>query len=330
MTTYLTALNAMIVEAAARIPNVLLYGENIATGSKISGLTKGLRTDHGGRIVNIGNCEATHCGVGFGLMMNGASAVLFVKQLDFMLLGVDHFVSTYNVMRSEREIPERGSFSIVTMVCDHGQQGPQSSFNALTDLCSLARVPGYALTNSADAAAVLGSQLGAPGFRLIALSQRLFPTELLELKADFVARDCSVLRYRSGDDTTIVCFNFSLPEGLALADYLAQGGRSSSLFSVNPVFPIDWSPIVSDVARTGRLIVLDDTKGALSMGFELLDVTSEAVPASRRAIGRRPKTIPFGVDSERFDVDHAELTRKVFDAPQPTHIVENLTSPTPR
>jgi pyruvate/2-oxoglutarate/acetoin dehydrogenase E1 component len=160
---------------------------------------------------------------------------------------------------------------------------------------------------------VLGSQIGSPGFRFIALSQRLFPTELLELKADFVAPDCSIFRYRSGAEATIACLNFSLPEGLSLADRLGRSGLSSSVFSINPVFPIDWSPIVADVARTGRLIVVDDTKGALSMGSDLLNATSEAVPKSRRAIARRARSIPFGIDSEQFNVDYAELVRAVFD-----------------
>jgi pyruvate/2-oxoglutarate/acetoin dehydrogenase E1 component len=245
-------------------------------------------------------------------MMNGASAVLFVKQLDFMLLGVDHFVNTYNVMRSEREIRARGSFSIVTIVCDHGQQGPQSSFNALSDLCSLARVPGYTLTNSADAKAVLGSQLGAPGFRFIALSQRLFPSELLQLDADFTTADASILSYQRGDDATIVCLNFSLPEGLALAHHLRRNGRSSTVFSVNPVFPLDWSPIVADVMHTRRLLVLDDTKGAVSVGYELLQEVAESVPMSRGVLRRRPKIIPFGVDAERFEVDYEELAASMF------------------
>jgi len=152
----------------------VLYGEDINTGSRISGLTKNLRAPQAGRILNVGNCESTHCGVGFGLMMAGVPAILFVKQLDFMLLGIDHFVSTYNVVRSHPHLDDLGSFTIITIVCDQGWQGPQSSFNALGDLWSLARVPGYSITNAQDTRHVLERLLPSPGFRIIALSQRLF------------------------------------------------------------------------------------------------------------------------------------------------------------
>lgn len=309
MTTYIAGVNAILAEMSARVPNVVLYGENIMNGSRISGLTKGLHVDRGGRIINIGDSEPTHCGIGFGLLMNGVPAVLYTKQLDFMLLGVDHFVSTYNAIRSMDGVPSTGSFTIVTIVCDQGYQGPQSSFNALADLCSLAQVPGYAITNKADAMAVISSQIGAPGFRFIALSQRLFGTELLELEADVAAGDQSIFRYRRGADATVVCLNFSLPEGLRVADELSRTGRGASLYSVNPVFPTDWRPILDDAAATGRLLILDDSKGALSQAYEL------AAAAERRAIRSvtvRRSRIPFGVDPETYRVDVPDVSAKLF------------------
>src|SRR3990167_3529997 len=152
MATYLATVNQLIVDAAAKIPNVVLYGENINTGSHICGMTRNLRLERGGRIINVGNCESTHCGLGFGLMMSGVSSVLFMKQLDFTVLGMDHMISTYNVVRSQRPVNALGSFTVCVIVCDQGFQGPQSSVNALGDLCSLARVSGYTLTNQQDAA----------------------------------------------------------------------------------------------------------------------------------------------------------------------------------
>ena len=52
------------------------------------------------RIVNSTNAENSLCGFGFGLMIRGASAVFFMKQLDFLLLGIDQLVNTYNIIRN--------------------------------------------------------------------------------------------------------------------------------------------------------------------------------------------------------------------------------------
>jgi len=300
---YITALNQLIVAATAQIPNVVLYGENINTGSHICGMTRHLRLERGGRILNVGDCESTHCGVGFGLMLNGVSSVLFCKQLDFIVLGIDHFISTYNVIRTHRSLASLGSFTICVIVCDQGFQGPQSSFNALGDLCSLARVPGYTLTNQQDASHVLGRQFTATGFRFVALSQRLFPTECLTPDLVYAAEDASVFQYSVGRDATIACFNFSLPEGRLLQAKLLEQGLTTSLFSVNHVLPGDWARIKESVAQTGRLVVMDDSKGVNSAGYRLLSDLAASGPPFHQVMVTRER-VEFGVSADTFDVDY--------------------------
>jgi pyruvate/2-oxoglutarate/acetoin dehydrogenase E1 component len=313
MSNYIAALNDLIVAATAKLPNAVLYGENIDTGSRISGLTRNLKVPLGGRIINVGDCEATHCGVGFGMALDGGTAVLFAKQLDFMLLGIDHFVSTYNFIRC-RPRPELGSFTIIAIVCDQGLQGPQSSFNALGDICSLARVDGYTLTNNQEALHVLNSQLGKPGFRFIALSQRMFGTECLDLKLVHASPDSSLFQYSDGDDVTIVCFNFSLPHGLALQQQLARVGLAASLFSANYVAQPDWTRIAERLARSRKLVVLDDSKSLHSRATALVcDLLTRVCPFAHVVVSRGD-AVEFGVSSEEFTVDGeaivAQLTRQ--------------------
>lgn len=311
MSNYMSAINQLIAAEVACVPNAVLYGENIDRGSYISGLTRNLRVRDGGRIINIGDCEYTHCGVGFGLMMSGVSAVLFVKQLDFMLLGMDHFVNTYNVIRCLRDPGSLGSFTIVTVICDQGYQGPQSSLNTLGDICSLARVPGYVLTNSQDTPHILRTQLRAPGFRFLALSQRLFPTEFLQVDTVYAAPDCSVYQYASGEAATIVALNFSLPEALVLREKLLACGLVAELFSVNYSWPPRWEQIRESVARTRRLVVLDDGKGANSLGYMLAHRVTEGCGLWQSIIVTREEEIDFGVCSDEFRVDYEKVIARL-------------------
>lgn len=304
MTNYIRAINQIIVSEVANIPNVVLYGENINTGSHISGLTRNLKVQSGGRIINVGNCEATHCGVGFGLMLNGVTAVLFVKQLDFMLLGIDHFVSTYNFVRCHCNPSSIGSFTIIAIVCDQGFQGPQSSFNAVGDICSLARVSGYTITNNQDAKHVLHTQLNITGFRFICLSQRLFPTEFLDLQLVYAADDGSVFQYYDGDDVTIACFNFSLPEGYILWQKLFDRGVKASLFSVNHVFPQNWERIRENVSRTRTLVVIDDSKSINLLGHTMLYALSNQCPPFKSIVVARETDIDFGVCPDNLQIDY--------------------------
>lgn len=152
---YLSAMNQIISDRVNQMENTLVYGENLDRGSFISGLSKNLVSGPTRLVKNVGNCEYTHCGVGFGLMMSGKNAVLFVKQLDFMMLGIDHFVSTYGSIRATRYHQPLGSFTIVTAIYDQGFQGPQSSFRGLGEICSMSGVSGFLLQELSDAKKLL-------------------------------------------------------------------------------------------------------------------------------------------------------------------------------
>ena len=310
MANYIQGMNQLITAYAANIPGACLYGQNLNNGTFISGLTKKLVAHPTGRVVNTGNCENTLCGVGFGMMLGGVTSIYFVKQLDFMLLGLDHFVNTYNFIRSSRDLSKLGSFTIILLVCDQGMQGAQSSGNSFGDYASLARIPCFTLTNSADADQGLRTQLTAPGFRMIALNMRHFRSEFLQLNAVYATKDSTVFQYTEGAGATIVSFNFSLPEGLAVHKAFAGAGLSASLFSVNYAPVVDWSRIKQSVAQTKRLVILDDSKSVHLPCYQLLDELHAEGLAFKRDVVTRQR-IEYGVSPEPFLVDPQAIVAKL-------------------
>jgi pyruvate/2-oxoglutarate/acetoin dehydrogenase E1 component len=309
MGKYLQSINEIIAREVNRLDHALLYGENLDRGSFLSGLSKNLASGPTRRILNVGNCEYTHCGVGFGAMLGGANAVLFVKQLDFMLLGMDHFVSTYHLLRSRGSTAGLGSFTIVVAVYDQGYQGPQSSFNDLASMCSMARASGFTLTNLADAAAIAAREIHRPGFRILALTQKSAGDETFAPEAAVHAEDCSIFRYFEGTDLSLVCANFSLRNGLILRQSFEDRGISCSLFNVNPVLGQDWQLLASDAERTGAVLILDDTKGLSGLGHQVFEFVSRCQARPRVHLVTRPTAIPFGISTEEFVVPSVdELT----------------------
>ena len=314
MPNYITAVNQLITSVVATIPGVCLYGQNINTGTYISGLSKNLKVQDSGRIINTQNSESTLCGVGFGLMLSGAPAIYFVKQLDFMLLGVDHFVNTYNFIRCSRDLDSLGSFSIIMLICDQGLQGPQSSFNSFGDFCSIARIPCYSLTNSQDATRVLHTQLNAPGFRMIGLSSRLCKTEFLQPEMVYAAEDSSVFQYTEGDGATIVCFNFSLPEGYVLRRKLLDKGITSSLFSANYVPYPSWDRIKQSVAVTRKLVVIDDSKSVNLPCYTLLNHLCQDGLSFYRIVITRGSDIDFSPCADDLQIDFDSIVLRLSDS----------------
>lgn len=303
--TYIGHILGEVNKVTTRCGPVLLYGENIDTGSRIAGLARGITVNPAGRIQNIGNCELTHCGIGFGMMMDGANAVLFVKQLDFMLLGLDQITNTFNFIRAFRTPDSLGGFTIFVIVCDQGYQGPQSSFNGAGDFASLANVDVYCLNATQDVTDVVSQRFVSPGFRLVCVSQRLFSEPALPLSAEYRAPDGSVFKYRTGSDLTLVCYNFSLREGLGLADQLGDAGLTADVFHANYLPAMDTSVLEESCGKTGRLTVLDDSKSVAKFGDALVTRVVEARPdVAVLSLGRRgTPTAQYGCCEDRFIPD---------------------------
>jgi pyruvate dehydrogenase E1 component beta subunit len=204
--------------------------------------------------------------------MNGVPAVFFMKQQDFLLLGIDQLVNTYNIIR--REAP-KASFTIMPAIVDSGYEGPQSSLNNLSDFCSIARIPGYTVTNKIEAEEIIDKHLIAPGFRIIGVSQRLFKTELIDIPCLYMNEDRSLFQYTAGEDVTIVCFNLSFPYGLELYHRMLKKNIKASLFSVSASMPIPWDEIMADVQTTKQVVIIDDSKSVHASWQTLLNALYE-------------------------------------------------------
>lgn len=194
-------------------------------------------------------------------MMNGSHGVFFMKQLDFLLLGIDHLVNTYNFIRNVSEKFPYGSFTIVPTVVDSGYDGPQSSFNNFNDLCSIARIKGFTVSNKSEADYLFTNQFLNPGFRIIALSQRLGKNEIISNKKPLnIFGNGEIFHYKKGKDVTIVSSNFSYSEADRLVCFLEKNNIKCSQFNISSGLIDNLNPIINDIAITKHLILIDDSK----------------------------------------------------------------------
>jgi hypothetical protein len=103
------------------------------------------------------------------------NCVFVMKQLDFLLLGMDQLTHTWNVLRDRKGL---GSFTIFTVITDSGLEGKQSCFQRFEELYRCANVPGYQIHSEIDIKNVIGAQLINRGFRVITVEQTFLQKEL--------------------------------------------------------------------------------------------------------------------------------------------------------
>jgi pyruvate/2-oxoglutarate/acetoin dehydrogenase E1 component len=307
---YIEYVNSIIADAISKPDKLVLFGQNINAGSCLGGLTKGLKVKEPGRIINTPNSENTQVGVGFGLMLNGISSIFFMKQQDFLLLGIDQLVNTYNIIRTSNP---PASFTIMPVVVDSGYEGPQSALNNFSDFCSIANVEGYSFTNKIDTEAIIRRHLIKPGFRIIGVSQRLMKQNVLELELLQKDENGNFFQYSAGKELTIVCFNYSLPYGLELKRRLGEVGRSISLFSVNTYSEFDFGPIIDDLRITGKVLIMDDSKSANQLGDRFLSRAREHYTSFRvRVVRRMIADDWFYPSSDELKIDYDDIIRWIM------------------
>ncbi len=306
---YVQYINSLFKEHVSNNDELVLYGQNIDAGSCLSGLTRGLSLCNGGLTINTPNSENTLVGVGFGLMLNDVSSVFFMKQMDFLLLGIDQLVNTYNVIRQTKP---SASFTIFPVTVDSGFEGPQASLNNFDDFCSIAGIEGYSFTNKLDAASIISNHLTKPGFRILSTGQRLLQKEVLDLESLYEDENCNYFQYEKGNDVTIVCFNHSLPYGLELHNIMQESRIGSSLFSVNSHLHVNYSKILDDIKNSKKLILIDDTKSRnrLSDRF-LVDVLNACKLKNKIIISRTTTNESFYPCKDELDIDYNKIINDI-------------------
>ena len=94
-----------------------------------------------------------------------------------------------------------------------------------------------------------------------------------EYREDRSAEPVSVLK--SGNDLTIVTFGIRINDALSAADTLAGRGISAEVVKVNRILPLETERILSSLAKTGRLLMVEDICRSGSVGSMILEAAAE-------------------------------------------------------
>ncbi len=275
--TYVAQVNGAIRDRLARSGPVVCFGQNITKGSCLSGLTRGIDGTARIEAIDTPNCENAMVAMGFGMMLEGVNSIFFVKQLDFLLLTLDQLANTWNMAR---QTGATGSFTIVAIVVDSGFEGPQSRLNTLYDFCSMADMPAYVIGAGPAAAPIVDTHLVRPGVRILATSQRLFRVADNDVTATPIGSNAGAFQLCTGDDVTIAAFNFAWPQARGLAASLSDEGIGADVIALADARcgpgDANLDLVMASAYRTGRLIIVDDSRSLNRPGDRLRAAVSES------------------------------------------------------
>jgi 2-oxoisovalerate dehydrogenase E1 component len=274
--TFRDAVNAALDDALAARDDVLLFGEDVAAAGGVFGVTRGLVDRHGTlRVVDTPISELALAGAAYGAAACGIRPVLEIMFGDFLPLVMDSLVNQATklfYLDGHRTVPlvVRSAVGAGVRFGAIHSQTPVGWFNAVPGLKIVApATPG-------DAYGLLRSAIEDDNPVLYLEHKRLYT---LPGEVDRSVVPLGVARTaRPGSDLTLVTAMRSVHDALEAAATLDElHGISVEVVDLRTLRPFDLDTVLASVARTNRLLVVEE--GPATGGFSA-DVMAQVTEAA--------------------------------------------------
>ena len=299
--SYLKALNRALGDELARDPAVFVLGEDVRVA--VSNVTAGLVTRFGpDRVLDAPLSEQAFTGFATGAALSGLRPVVEFQVPSLLFLVFEQIVNQahkFSLMTGgQARVPvtylATASGSRTGWAGQHSDH-PYSLFAHAGVKTAVPATPvdAYGLLTTAirdDDPVVVFAPAGALGVR-----------DDVEY-ADLVPVPLGVGRvHRPGTDVTVVAIGHLVHDALAVAEHLAAD-VSVEVFDPRTVYPFDWDGLAASVARTGRLVVVDDSNRMCGIGAEVLATAAERLDlraAPARVCRPDGTVVPFAAGLDR-------------------------------
>lgn len=307
--SYRKALNRALADELARDEEVFLLGEDIRVAA--SAVTAGLLKRFGpGRVRDTPLSEQAFTSFATGAALVGARPVVEFQIPALLFLVFEQIVNHAHkfplMTGGQCAVPVTylvpGSGSRTGWAGQHSDH-PYSLF-------AHAGVTTVVPATPADAYGLLVSAIRCDDPVVV-----FAPAAAMELRAD-VSDPVPVPLgrgrvHRTGDDVTVVAVGHLVHDALAVADELA-GEVSVEVFDPRTLYPFDWDGLLGSVARTGRLVVVDDSNRSCGIAGEVIATVVEQVrllAPPRRVTRPDGAVLPFAPVLDRAVQPGRELLR---------------------
>jgi pyruvate dehydrogenase E1 component beta subunit len=121
---------------------------------------------------------------------------------------------------------------------------------------------------------------------------------------------------RPGSDVTLVGLSITVGTCLAAAEALAAEGIQAEVLDLRTLVPLDAAAVLSSVARTGRLVVVEENPGQLGWGASVAAIAAQEAfgsltgPVTRVSGGNVPLPVAASLEAE-VDVTVARVVMAV-------------------
>lgn len=301
--TYAEALADAVHGCLARDPSVALVWGSIM-GLAGQGHVARIRADFPDRIVDPPISEGALAGIGAGAAMAGLRPIVPFGTASFMLRAWDQIVHEAGVCHYMSNGRARAP---VVFHALHGIRGGGAAQHSLSPQAMLWNCPGLEIvlpSTPADVKGLFRAAVESDNPTIFIDHARLMPIEGPVPDGDGAIPLGVADVKRAGSDVTIVATSLRVHTALAAAEELERDGVSAEIVDPRTLVPLDHEAILASVAKTGRLVVVDECPLRCSVASEISATVAEEgfglLKAPIARVTRRQTPAPFSAPMEEF------------------------------
>ncbi len=322
--SYREACKQAIRDALRADPRCFVMGEDVGKYGGCYAVTKGLLEEFGPqRVVDTPLAENGFTGLGIGAALAGLRPIVEIMTCNFSLLALDQIMNNAATLAHMTG----GQFAVplvIRMATGGGRQLAAQHSHSLEGW--YAHIPGLKVLAPGtveDARWMLAAALADPNPVLIFEHIVLYNAEG-ELDPAVTAVDIRHAKIRRpGHDLSLVTYGNSLPKCLAAAEVLAAEGLDAEVIDLRVLRPLDMATVIASVARTRRIVIVDEGWRSGSISAEIAARLAEGalyeLDAPVRRVCSREVPVPYAAHMEEAAlprVDEIVATARALVAPR--------------
>ncbi|MDA1310248.1 MAG: alpha-ketoacid dehydrogenase subunit beta [Proteobacteria bacterium] len=275
--TYREAVAAGIAQEMRRDKNVVFLGEDIAAAGGVFKATVGLFEEFGPlRVRDTPISEQAILGAAMGAAMTGLRPIAEIMFSDFLAVCWD--IVANQMAKSRYMTDGQVSMPLVIRTANGGGSrfGAQHSQSVENWAMAIPGIKVVAPSNPADVKGLFAAAVRDNDPVLFFEQKSLYATKGEVPDGDHVEELGKAKVVRHGTDVTIVALALMVPRAVAAAERLQQvDGISATVVDVRSLVPLDTRTILSEVAKTGRLITVEENPRLCGWGAEISSIVAE-------------------------------------------------------
>lgn len=275
--TYREAVAAGMAQEMRRDPNVVFLGEDVAAAGGVFKTTVGLLDEFGPkRVKDTPISEQAILGAAMGAAMTGLRPVAEIMFSDFFAVCWD--IVANEIAKARYMTDGQVTVPLVIKSGNGGGARFGAQHSQSVENWAMA-VPGLKIVAPAFPADVKG--LMAASIRendpvLFFEQKSLYATKGEVPDGEHVVELGKANVVRQGTDVTIVALALMVPRALQAAELLQkEHGINATVVDLRCLVPLDTQTILREVAKTGRLVTVEENPRLCGWGAEIASIVSE-------------------------------------------------------